>query len=241
MTEQSQSTRVALLLCALGLANGCITSQDAAFSEPNDAVTADTEALSQGETKRQDIALASDVNWDVYSNRSLEKKEYLGKAQLVCSNMAIPAQCLEGAVDYGFGPGLWSARIDACGGNARWIWAPGITGATAPSEWAEYYFVNRVSLPARPASAQVHLAVDDLAEVIVNGASVGTIGSVTDFSAAWATESAPTDIDITSALALGRNTITIRAANGTGVFSGCTNCTYQQNPAGVIFCVDVRY
>ena len=240
MTEQSPLTRAVLLICVLGLNAGCISTQDVTVSEPND-VTDEPEVVSQGAVKSHDIALASDITWDVYSSRGLEQKAFLGKAQLVCTNATTPAGCPEGAVDYGFGEGAWAARIDACEGKARWIWAPGITGASAPSEWAEYYFVNHVSVPGAPASAQVHVAVDDLAEVVINGAAIGTIGSTTDFGVAWANQSKPTAIDITRALVTGLNTITIRAANGTGAFSGCTNCTYQQNPAGVIFCVDVRY
>jgi hypothetical protein len=240
MTERSQHTRTLISICLLGLNTGCLSSQDLAVSEPND-LPDEPAALSQGAVTSQDIALASDVTWDVYSSRSLKQKAYLGKAQLVCSNAKTPAGCPEGAVDYGFGDGAWSARIDACEGKPRWIWAPGITGASAPSEWEEYYFVNHVSVPGRPKSALVHVAVDDLAEVIINGAAIGTVGSTTDFGVAWAGESTPSAIDITAALATGQNTITIRAANGTGAFSGCTNCTYQQNPAGVIFCVDVRY
>jgi hypothetical protein len=158
----------------------------------------------------------------------------------VCSNASIPAGCPAGAVNYNWG-GAWPARIDACQGSARWIWAPGITGESAPAEAAEYYFVNHLSLPAGSVSARIYLAVDDEAEVIVNGVAIGTVGSTTDFGVAWASQSKPITLYITSALVTGSNTITIRAANGTGAFAGCTECTYQQHPAGVIFCVDVRY
>jgi hypothetical protein len=240
MTELRQSPRVAILLCALGLNTGCLSAQDLAVTEPNDKASDEPDVVAQAAVKGQSITLESDANWDVYSSASLEQDAYLGKAQLVCSAATIPAGCPAGAVNYNWG-GDWSARIEACGGNARWIWAPGITAASTPAELAQYYFVNHVSLPARPASARIQLAADDQAEVIVNGSAMGTIGSTTDFGVAWASMSKPSAIDITGALVAGSNAITVHASNGTGAFAGCTNCTYQQHPAGVIFCVDVRY
>jgi hypothetical protein len=253
MTERSQSCRAVVLLCGLPLSTGCMVGQDVAVSGPSDvataapaivsrdALTAESGASSNRAAKQQDIALPSDGSWDVYSGLQAVPAAYLGKAQRVCSNATSPSVCPAGAIDYGYGGTDWAAHIDACEGNAHWIWAPGVTGASAPAELAEYYFVSRVSVPNRPTSAQVHVAVDDQAEVIVNGAAMGTIGSTTDSGAAWANQSKPTAIDIAGALVVGTNTITIRAANGSGVFTNCTNCTYQQNPAGVIFCVDIRY
>jgi len=239
MTELSQSTRVVILMCAFGLSNGCISSQDMVLSEPND-LNAEPEVVEQAAVKGQSITLESDVNWDVYSNRSQEQKAFLGKAQLVCANTTIPAGCPAGAVNYNLA-GAWSARIDGCQGNARWIWAPGISAESTPAEASEYYFVNHVSLPGGPVSARIYLAVDDEAEVIVNGTSIGTIGSTTDYGVAWASQSEPTSLYITRALLAGQNTMTIRAANGVGTFAGCVDCTYQQHPAGVMFCIDVRY
>jgi hypothetical protein len=241
MTEPSQSTRAAILMCVVSLSNGCLTGQEVGAAEPNDVVATEEQAVAQGAVKRPDIALASDASWDVYNSRDLEQKTYLGRAQLVCSNATSPAECPEGAVDYGYGGVDWAARIDGCAGNARWIWAPGVTGASTPAELVEYYFVNHVSVPRRPASAQIHLAVDDQAEVIINGTAVGAIGSTTDLGVAWANQSKPTTIDIARALVTGKNTLVVRASNGSGTFTNCTNCTYQQNPAGVVFCVDIRY
>jgi hypothetical protein len=45
-----------------------------------------------------------------------------------------------------------------------------------------------------------------------------------------------TTLDISAALHPGTNTITIAAQNGPASFGGCTSpCTYQMNPAGVVF------
>ena len=241
MTERNASVRVGILTCLSSLLTGCLTTQDVAVSEPNDVAAAEQEVAAPGAAKHHDIALPSDTNWDVYSSYQLERNAYLGKAQRVCTNATSQAECPAGAVVYGNGGSYWNARIDACDGKAGWIWAPGVTGASYPAELAEYYFVNHVLVPASPSSAQVIVAADDQAEVIINGAAVGTIGSITDFNVAWADQNKPTAINIASALVTGMNTITVRAANGPGAFTNCTNCTYQQNPAGVVFCVDVRF
>jgi len=241
VTKPSQFTRAAILLCPIGLNTGCLSSQDASGLEPNDVAAAKSELLTQDAAKHPDVALASDNNWDVYDSSSLKSKAYLGKAQRVCANAASTADCPSGAVYYNFGGPGWAGRVDACDGKAQWVWAPGVTGASAPAELAQFYFVKHVSLTRRAASAQLHLAVDDQAEVIVNGVSMGTVGSTTDFGVAWASQLKPSSIDIANALVTGSNTITVRAANGSGTFSDCTNCTYAQNPAGVVFCIEVRY
>jgi hypothetical protein len=241
MTKRSPAVRAAIVIGLSGVINGCISSQDVAVSDPNDVATTEQQVAAPDAAKQRVIALWSDNNWDVYRSPKLERKTYLGKAQRVCSNATSPAECPAGATDYGYNGSDWAARIEACDGKARWIWAPGITGASTPAEMAEYYFVNHVLVPNRPASAQVVVAVDDQAEVIINGKAVGSVGSTSDTNVAWANQSKPTAIDIAGALVTGMNTITVRAANGSGAFTHCTNCTYQQNPAGVVFCVDVRY
>jgi hypothetical protein len=240
MTKRSPSVRVAISICFFNLINGCISSQDVEVSDPNDVATTEQEVAAPDAAKHRSVTAWSDNNWDVYRSPKLERKTYLGKAQRVCSNATSPAECPAGATDYGYNGTDWAARIEACEGKARWIWAPGVTGASSPAEMAEYYFVNHVFLPNRPSSAQVVLAVDDQAEVIVNGKALGSVGSTSDTNVAWANQSKPTTIDIATAIVAGMNTITVRAANGSGTFTHCTNCTYQQNPAGVVFCVDVR-
>ena len=40
---------------------------------------------------------------------------------------------------------------------------------------------------------------------------------------------------LTPLLVPGWNTLTVRGQNGAGSFAGCTNCTYAQHPAGVVF------
>jgi hypothetical protein len=66
---------------------------------------------------------------------------------------------------------------------------------------------------------------------------VGSIGSVTDIELALAAQSSLTPFDISSLLKPGRNVITVNGRNGSPSFSpfcGAT-CTYNQNPAGIVF------
>jgi hypothetical protein len=44
-----------------------------------------------------------------------------------------------------------------------------------------------------------------------------------------------TSFDITSFLIVGSNVIEVTGQNGIGAFAGCSNCTYTQHPAGVVF------
>jgi Thrombospondin type 3 repeat/FIMAH domain len=118
--------------------------------------------------------------------------------------------------------------------DALWVWAPGVTGATSTAELAQFFFSKTFTLAAAPTAATLLVAVDNFAEVRVNGTVVGTYGSTTDFAVGLASQQAPKSFDIARQLNAGTNTITIRAQNATG-FGACSPCTYQQNPAGVVF------
>lgn len=165
----------------------------------------------------------------------------LGHAQTVCLTATpptSPVNCPAGATDYGFGAG-WTAPL-ATIPHAFWIWAPGITGATSPSELAQYFFSKRVRVHGHPVFGRISVAADDFAEVSVNGTVVGTIGSTTNGSDATVAQNTLTTFVITGLLHHGKNWITVRAQNGIGAFSGCGPCTYQQQPAGVVFGVKIR-
>jgi Thrombospondin type 3 repeat len=118
--------------------------------------------------------------------------------------------------------------------GAAWIWAPGVTGTTSPAELAQFFFSKTFTLAAAPTTATFLVAADNFAEVRVNGTVVGTTGSTTDFDAGLASQQRLKSFDIAPQLTAGTNTITIRAQNATG-FGSCSPCTYQENPAGVIF------
>jgi len=178
---------------------------------------------------------ASDTTWEVYdADPAAGPANLLGLAQLVCLSPSVPASCPGGATAYCTShPGGWTANLASIPG-AGWIWAPGITGATQPAELAEFYFVKQFVL-GTPTAGTLSVAVDDFAEIRVNGVVVGTHGSTTDVGMASAAQSGLGTFDLTPFLASGLNTLTVRAQNGIGSFAGCTNCTYCQHTAGVVF------
>mgnify|MGYP001584142731 CR=1 FL=1 len=112
--------------------------------------------------------------------------------------------------------------------------APGITAATAPAELAQFFFTKSITLGATPTAANILVAADDFAEVLVNGTVVGTTGSTTDIWVASLAANSLKSFNILPHLTAGANTITIRGQNGTGALASCTNCTYQQAPAGIL-------
>jgi hypothetical protein len=113
--------------------------------------------------------------------------------------------------------------------------APGITGATPNASLARFSFTKTFTLVGTPVSGTISLAVDDFAQVFVNGTSAGTYGSIVNPATAFAAQSATTTFDITSLLVAGTNTITLAYENGPDSFAGVTNATYAQNTAGIVF------
>jgi len=185
------------------------------------------------------ITFHSNQTWQVWiKTNTFPFVRFIGFAQNVCPSPLSPTNCPAGATLYGF-PGIsWTANLSNIPG-ATWIWAPRVTGATTPAGLAQFFFVKVLTLSGAPTAGIIHVAVDDFAEVIVNGKPVGAIGSVTDESVASAAQSSLTSFNITPFLITGPNLIAIRARNGS--FGGCnpnsnpTNCTYATNPAGVVF------
>jgi hypothetical protein len=110
------------------------------------------------------ISFVSDTTWEVFDPAGT----FLGFAQDVCLNVTL--FCHWGPTPFGI-PG------------AREIWAPGITGATLVGPLpAEFFFSKAFNLSGSPTAGTISVAVDDFAEVRVNGMIVGTTGSVTDIS-----------------------------------------------------------
>ena len=164
----------------------------------------------------------------------------IGHAQTVCLNATAPANCPAGATLYDHPGGGWSADLSTIP-HAFWIWAPGITKDTHPAELAQYFFSKRIRIGGDPVSGTISIAADDFAAVRVNGHFVGKVGSTTDAAVALAAQSNLTTFAIGPFLREGRNRITVRGQNGEGSFAGCTDCTYQQHPAGVVFGVKIRF
>jgi hypothetical protein len=201
-------------------------------------------ALAHGKVRTEDFA--SDRNWRVYTEvpRSATRQgpAFLGKAQRVCLNAAAPVGCSADATLYGYPGSGWRADLTAIP-DARWIWAPGVTGATT-GDLARYVFARDVSIPRRAAvtAAWLWVSADDFAAVYVNGTPIGTVGSITSPSQSSMAQNALTRFNIAAALTGGRNTVAVLAQNGPASFGPCpVACSYAQNPAGAVFGGYVRY
>lgn len=154
-----------------------------------------------------------------------------GPAQHVCLSPSSPANCPNDALVYANGFG-WSADISTLGGT--WIWRPGIS-TSDPSDLVQVSFTRMFTLHGSP-TGSITIAADDYAQVVVNGAVVGSIGSIVDPTVAQAAQAALTTFDLSKNLVEGVNTITVIGQNGPASFGGCGGaCTYAQNPAGVVF------
>ena len=197
------------------------------------------------------IPLFSGNNWTTYGANPLPgtpPPPALGPARAVCLNPGSPLFCPVSVggvppVFYGYPGNGWSAKTSMAGicGKANWVWAPGVKGPTPHASLATYYFSRTVLLTIPPtAPATLSVAVDDYAEVWVNGTFVAALGSTTVPAVAGAAQNSFHAVDITALLLRGPNVITIKAQNGDFCTGSPIGCTYQQNPAGVIFCGLIR-
>lgn len=207
------------------------------------------------------IRFASDATWVVFaedpSRREREatageddgerthhgRQRPLGAAQPVCLAPATPSSCAPGATLYSDADGwagAWSADLSPIPG-AQWIWAPCLT-RDAVGDDRELWFSSTFLLRGTPTGGTLSLAVDDWAQVLVNGAVVPlpdgsrSSGSRTDQRLASAAQARLATFDLLPFLQPGVNVITVHAANGPREFAGCTaSCPYARNPAGVVF------
>jgi len=189
------------------------------------------------------ITFVSDRTWGVFdADPAAGAATFLGFAQKVCLSPSFPSPCPSGATVYGSPSWGWVADLSSIP-EASWIWAPGITGATATADLNQFFFAKAFELLGPPITGTIFVAVDDFAEIRVNGTVVGTYGSTTEIPLAIAADKARKAFDITPFLVVGSNIITIHAQNGPHTFSplGCTVCTYAQNPAGVVFGGSIRF
>jgi hypothetical protein len=163
-------------------------------------------------------------------------------AKRVCLSPSVPTNCPLGAFIYDF-PGAaseWRADLSSIP-DAKWIWRAD-THRKAISDLATFRASKTVTIPGAPLSATLYIAVDDFARVLVNGTIAGTWGSTSDPNAASFANNHTGSFDITSLLYSGKNTIVVEAQNGPAFFAvGCSPCTYQSNPAGVVFGATVSY
>lgn len=169
-----------------------------------------------------DVTLASSPDWG---------------GQHVCLNDTSPVNCPADATKYGYPFEGWAApRLF----GANWIWLNGVTGDTL-ADLATASFSQTVDLNGAPISGTICLAADDFAELTVNSAVVGSVGSTTNAAVAAVAQSTSRCFNVTSFLQPGPNDITVNGQNGPKTFSpfqltGCDpSCKYSENPAGVMF------
>jgi hypothetical protein len=183
------------------------------------------------------INFSSDTNWGVYNSDPAAPghAKFFGYAQYVCLNPIYPSTCPTNATLYGYPDWGWFANLSPIS-NSHWIWKPDVKGSTSPADLAQFYFSRRFLIPGMPKAGTLLIAADDFAEVRVNNASVGTIGSVTSISQARFAQNNLTEFNLKPFLKPGMNTVTVTGRNGPHEFAGCSSsCSYQQNPAGVVF------
>ena len=147
----------------------------------------------------------------------------------VCLAPTVPTNCPAGALVYANGGGWVTVP------GAFWIWRSDAT-PDAPGDLQSATFAKMFVLGQNP-TGTLSLAADDYAQVVVNGAVVGSIGSVSDIGAAWASHSGLTAFTLDPYLVEGTNTLAIEAQNGPPSFSQstCAPCSYAVNAAGVVF------
>jgi hypothetical protein len=159
--------------------------------------------------------------------------------QHVCLNSTSPVLCPADATQYGYPFPGWAAPRPP---GANWIWLSGVTGTTLGADDATASFSQTIVLNGAPVSGTICLSADDYAELRVNGALVGTVGSTTIAALSLVAQTTCTPFDVTSYLRPGSNQITVNGQNGPRSFSpfaltgGCNpSCRYNENPAGVMF------
>jgi hypothetical protein len=154
----------------------------------------------------------------------------LGLAQFVCLDGSDPFMCSAGAKNYSWPGGGWGADLFDIQG-ARWIWAPEERGVVPDLSLATFIFQKKIVLPRDPSSAFMWVAVDDSAEVWVNGRAAGTTGSISNMSEASRAQASLKKFDIRPFLHRGMNKVSVVAHNGPSFYA----LGAERQPAGVVF------
>ncbi len=176
-----------------------------------------------------ELSFRSDASWLTYSmlpDGSLGTP--LGDAQCICYSGACPC--------------CWTSNTGIISG-ACWVWKPGTNSSTVPVDLQGIYFSKIITVPGLPDGGTIYFAADDFAELRVNGATVRSIGSVSDYGSAAGAQAQLTQVNIAPFLIPGENAIVLRVQNGPGSFTGtsCNPCTFGQNPTGAIVGGSISY
>jgi hypothetical protein len=187
------------------------------------------------------LTFASGSDWASYAGTSASDGGLgstlgpgLGAARAVCVTPNNPPNCPGGALIYGSPSTPWAGGRAIP--SAFWIWRGDVT-TTQFADFQVAAFQKTFVVGVQP-TGSIQVAVDDRAEVFVNGRVAGAVGSISDYAAAGQAENVLVTLDLTPVLSPGAVTLTVVAQNGPPSFgTGCngTGCTYSQNPAGVVF------
>jgi hypothetical protein len=184
-------------------------------------------AASAGQAEPGDITISfvSDASWQSFAmNPDGSEGALLGPAQCVCADPGWGG-CSQEAIQ-----GISSTIVSSCV-----IWRAGVTSASL-ADLQGAYFEKQIYIAGVPQAGTIRIAVDDFAEVRINGNVVGSIGSISDLGSAANAQHALVQFDLSPHLLTGINTIVIRAQNGPYWFSGlgCNPCNYNGNPAAIV-------
>jgi hypothetical protein len=181
---------------------------------------------------RRVAQIRSGGDWGVYDSDPGDTRaaQRLGDATPVCLNDSAPERCPSDATPYGYPAGAWRADLTEIPG-AVWIWTPGASG-DRPAELRRFFFFSRTYRLGDFPTGWIDVAVDDAAEVRVDGRVVGSVGSVVNEPQASSAQSRLTRFDLTPFLHAGANVITVGAENGP---FACRTRALACNPAGVVF------
>jgi hypothetical protein len=183
---------------------------------------------------RTTVAFASGEDWPSYAgDLTGAQGASLGTAKAVCVGPTAPANCPSDALRYRTSGSGWNAMLTAAPG-AVWIWRADVS-VTGLADLQFAIFEKTFDLGANP-TGTIEVAADDFVAVGVNGAAVGSAGSVSDETLAYAGQAKATSFDLGPHLHSGPNIITVVAQNGPQSFGGCASpCTFATNTAGVVF------
>jgi len=202
------------------------------------------------------VTVVSDTSWNVFecphprawleAARDCTNGGWLGLAQNVCLDRMNPPNCGVGATPaatlYGYARAAWTANLSSLPAGASWIWSPKtdsaskqvLTGASSPAAFQEFKFETEFYLCEPPKGGIISVAVDNAAEVWLNGNFVPDSTSTTE-SGLNTFKVPPSFLYGSSLLNVRPNKLTVKATNLPYADpSVCPTDQYQCNPAGVV-------
>jgi hypothetical protein len=180
------------------------------------------------------VTVVTDGLWTVVDGNGMPSL-----ARTVCLNPMNPANCPLGdptpPMVYGYPSSGWTADLSRLPAGARWIWAPKVTGDSSPAALQTYTFETEFYVCDPVIGGNISVAVDNAAEVSINGIVVSNSMSTSHSTLNTFTVPASSLYGSSAALppTIRANTLTVRASNAANP-DDCASDRYKCNPAGVI-------